>query len=168
MKNSMVLGIERMELAKIIGEHAGHTDLDRGWLLWPPYILRPTTRLAYCTGMRRSESFMNTMTQDHDEEDHDEQPGQGNKVPERRRVLDRRLEIAHEVADCHRHPGDDTRKQQDRDPFPTPFSLICSPSHIKSAVPAVKTAMITIAANTIEKPPASEMLCCVMMPLFFR
>ncbi len=21
---------------------------------WPPYILRPTTRLAYCTGIRRS------------------------------------------------------------------------------------------------------------------
>src|SRR5690606_22011112 len=23
---------------------------------WPPYILRPTTRLAYCTGMRRCPS----------------------------------------------------------------------------------------------------------------
>ena len=32
------------------------------WLDWPPYILRPTTRLAYWTGMRRSEFWMNTMS----------------------------------------------------------------------------------------------------------
>ena len=33
------------------------------WVDWPPYIFRPTTRFAYCTGMRRSASFMKTMTQ---------------------------------------------------------------------------------------------------------
>ena len=32
------------------------------WVLWPPYILRPTTRFAYCTGRRRSESLIRTMS----------------------------------------------------------------------------------------------------------
>ena len=29
---------------------------------WPPYILRPTTRFAYCTGMRRSAFVMMMIT----------------------------------------------------------------------------------------------------------
>ena len=31
------------------------------WLDWPPYILRPTTRCAYCTGIRRSALVITTM-----------------------------------------------------------------------------------------------------------
>ena len=31
------------------------------WVDWPPYIFRPTTRLAYWTGRRRSELEMNTI-----------------------------------------------------------------------------------------------------------
>ena len=37
-------------------------------------------------------------------------------------------------------------------PLPMPFSLICSPSHIISAEPAVKTSTMTIAANHMPKP----------------
>ena len=31
------------------------------WVDWPPIIRRPTTRLAYCTGMRRSPRSTSTM-----------------------------------------------------------------------------------------------------------
>ena len=39
------------------------------WVLCPPYILRPTTRLAYCTGIRRcpcSTKMMTPTTSHHD------------------------------------------------------------------------------------------------------
>ena len=31
------------------------------WVAWPPITRRPTTRLAYCTGMRRSPRSTSTM-----------------------------------------------------------------------------------------------------------
>lgn len=37
-------------------------------------------------------------------------------------------------------------------PLPMPLSLICSPSHMISAVPAVKQRMMTMAWKTIAKP----------------
>ena len=32
----------------------------RVWVVCPPYIFRPTTRLAYCTGILRTPSVMST------------------------------------------------------------------------------------------------------------
>ena len=41
-------------------------------------------------------------------------------------------------------------------PLPIPFSLICSPSHMTSAVPATKQAMMTMALN--QSPPPKGVL----------
>ena len=47
--------------AKIIGITPDILTLIGMWVFCPPYILLPTTRLAYCTGMRRSASVIQTM-----------------------------------------------------------------------------------------------------------
>ena len=51
-------------------------------------------------------------------------------------------------------------------PFPTPFSLICSPSHIRKAVPAVSTRITSITENTLlsitaclKRPTVRPMAC---------
>ena len=60
----MVAGREAMDCAKMMGITPDMFTLMGMWVLWPPYIFRPTTRLAYCTGMRRSALVMNTMNDD--------------------------------------------------------------------------------------------------------
>ena len=40
-------------------------------------------------------------------------------------------------------------------PFPIPLSLICSPSHMRKAVPAVSTSIITMTENTLSSTMAS-------------
>ena len=57
----MVAGMDAMDWAKMMGSTPDIFTLMGRWLDWPPYIFRPTTRLAYCTGMRRSELSMNTI-----------------------------------------------------------------------------------------------------------
>ena len=47
MKNSIVEGIDRIELAKMIGMTPLIPTLIGIYVLCPPYILRPTTRFAY-------------------------------------------------------------------------------------------------------------------------
>ena len=41
-------------------------------------------------------------------------------------------------------------------PFPMPYSVICSPSHITSAEPEVNVSTITIAAHTLERASATS------------
>ena len=48
-------GAERIELAKITGITPPEFTLSGRWVAPPWVIRRPTMRLAYCTGMRRSE-----------------------------------------------------------------------------------------------------------------
>ena len=48
----MVPGIARIELAKMIGRTPDILTLIGIRVDWPPYSFRPTTRLAYCTGIR--------------------------------------------------------------------------------------------------------------------
>ena len=57
----MVAGMDAMAWAKMMGITPDMFTLMGMWLDWPPYIFRPTTRLAYCTGSRRSALEMNTM-----------------------------------------------------------------------------------------------------------
>ena len=57
----MSSGAERMELAKMTGMTPPELTLSGRWVDWPPIILRPTMRLAYWTGMRRSERSTKTM-----------------------------------------------------------------------------------------------------------
>ena len=47
-----------MAEAKISGSTPLALIFSGMWVDWPPYILRPTTRLAYCTGTRRSPRSM--------------------------------------------------------------------------------------------------------------
>ena len=57
----MVAGIMAMDWAKMMGMTPPIFTLMGMWVDWPPYIFRPTTRLAYWTGRRRSELEMNTI-----------------------------------------------------------------------------------------------------------
>src|ERR1700757_4082707 len=54
-------GADRMELAKMTGMTPPELTLRGRWVDWPPIIFRPTMRLAYWTGMRRSERSTKTM-----------------------------------------------------------------------------------------------------------
>ena len=56
-----VCGKASSELAKITGITPPALTLSGRWVDWPPIIFRPTTRLAYCTGMRRSPRSTSTM-----------------------------------------------------------------------------------------------------------
>ena len=49
----MVPGNMISDCAKMIGITPAMLTLSGMWLACPPYTRRPTTRLAYCTGMRR-------------------------------------------------------------------------------------------------------------------
>ena len=50
-----------MDWAKMMGMTPDMFTFMGMWVDWPPYIFRPTTRLAYCTGRRRSALEMNTI-----------------------------------------------------------------------------------------------------------
>ena len=145
-------GMNRMELAKITGITPLIATLTGRNVLWPPYILRPTTFLAYCTGMRRSDSFIKTMTQ----------------MTIRNSTMNRGASTRYwplvaalsmpSCIYCHTVPkvtGSRATIPANRMmemPLPTPFSLICSPIHMIRAVPAVKVSTMTTATNTPAKP----------------
>ena len=57
----MVAGSAAMDWAKMMGSTPDMFTFMGMWLAWPPYIFRPTTRLAYWTGMRRSAFWMKTI-----------------------------------------------------------------------------------------------------------
>ena len=54
-------GADRIELAKMTGITPPELTFSGRCVDWPPIILRPTMRLAYWTGMRRSERSTKTM-----------------------------------------------------------------------------------------------------------
>ena len=62
IKPRIVPGIASREEAKMIGRTPDMLTLIGIKVDWPPYILRPTTRFAYCTGMRRSAFVMMMIT----------------------------------------------------------------------------------------------------------
>src|ERR1051326_8942653 len=53
-----IWGMLNSDDAKITGITPPEFTRNGRCVAWPPMILRPTTRLAYCTGMRRSERSM--------------------------------------------------------------------------------------------------------------
>ena len=57
----MVCGKAMIEEAKITGMTPLVFTRRGRWVDWPPYMRRPTTRLAYCTVMRRCPRSTNTM-----------------------------------------------------------------------------------------------------------
>ena len=62
MNAPTVAGSMAMDWAKMMGMTPLMFTLMGMWVDWPPYIFRPTTRLAYWTGRRRSELEMNTIS----------------------------------------------------------------------------------------------------------
>ena len=100
-------------------------------MLVPPYIRRPTMRLAYCTGMRRWESSTNTtsaMTT---------RPSAVTTSMTSRPLL---------FLIAHIEPGKpaamDVKISSDM-PLPTPFSVTSSPSHMIRPVPAVRVMIMS-------------------------
>ena len=56
-----ITGKDRIEEAKITGMTPPALTFSGMWVDCPPITRRPTTRLAYCTGMRRSPRSTRTM-----------------------------------------------------------------------------------------------------------
>ena len=75
----MVWGKAMIEEAKITGMTPLVFTRRGRWVDWPPYMRRPTTRLAYCTVMRRWPRSTNTMARDH-RHHHGEQEEGGQEV----------------------------------------------------------------------------------------
>ena len=72
MKLASCAGNIRIDEAKIGGITPAVLTLSGRWVVCPPYIFRPTTRLAYCTGIRRwarSKKMITATTTDHDHDD---------------------------------------------------------------------------------------------------
>ena len=53
-------GKYRTDTAKMIGITPAWFTFSGMYVLWPPIMRRPTTRFAYCTGIRRCPCSMNT------------------------------------------------------------------------------------------------------------
>ena len=147
----MVAGMDAMAWAKMMGITPDMFTLMGMWLDWPPYIFRPTTRLAYCTGMRRSALVINTMKMTSRS-----MPTMisGMNAGCRVSALSPLVPLAQLVTPLiieDTIPGPRATMPANRMmemPLPTPNSVICSPSHITKAEPAVKAAMITMAGHT--------------------
>ena len=60
MKRVSVAGKRISEEAKMTGMTPAVLMRSGMWVDWPPYMRRPTTRLAYCTGILRWPSCMMT------------------------------------------------------------------------------------------------------------
>ncbi len=145
-KPPMVPGIARKVDAKITGRTPLMFTLMGMKELWPPYILRPTTRLAYWTGMRRSALFIKTM-----------------KAISKRKTMPVRGTHSHimppvlNISLPRRSTEEGTRetipaKRMREMPLPMPFSSMRSPSQTTSMAPAVKAAMMVTAARAPEAP----------------
>ena len=143
-----------MDDAKMIGITPDALTLIGRWVDWPPYILRPTTRLAYWTGMRRSALDMNTM----------------NTTTARPMMIIRTADampvppLVNRLASVDSRDGPREMMPANRMiemPLPMPFWVMCSPSHMISAVPAVKVRMIAAAAST----PSLDSMLPVPKPL---
>jgi len=96
----------------------------------PPYIFRPTILLAYCTGIRRCPVSMKTMAPT-------------TAIMNRARKITARMPISpvdmsRKVLKTPSGPRQTIpAKMISEIPFPIPRSVICSPSHMMKAVPAV-------------------------------
>ncbi len=110
------------------------------WVDWPPYILRPTIRLAYWMGMRRSAFVINTI-----------KPIMATattRITTREMIFILPLRIPLTMLITAEGPRETMEANRIREmPLPTPLELICSPSHIMKLEPAVKVRIITMALH---------------------
>ena len=150
VKAAMVAGTEAMDCAKMMGMTPDMFTFMGRWLLWPPYILRPTTRLAYWTGMRRSASLTKTIRTMIAIA-----PRNISTATHQRRLPLAMLRMLVKMAVGKREMMLANRIMEM--PLPMPNSVICSPSHMISAEPEVKVRMMTIAAQTLPSASAVRM-----------
>ena len=106
------------------------------WVDWPPYMRRPTTRLAYCTGIFRCPSCI-TMTAAVTATIMTRSPSSTNSLSSP--VADAAC-TSDTIAEGRRTTM--PAKMMSEIPLPIPFSEICSPSHMISAVPVVSVIMV--------------------------
>ncbi len=108
------------------------------WVDCPPMILRPTTRLAYCTGMRRSLRSTNTMNAT-------------TAIISTTSISMAGTVNAPQAWDCTfsarsatplGRPTTMPAKISSDMPLPTPRSVICSPSHMMKTLPVVRVSMV--------------------------
>ena len=143
-------GKARIEEAKITGITPPALTLSGMWVDWPPITRRPTTRLAYCTGMRRSPRSTRTMNAT-------------------TAIIITISEIS--VSALHSRvtktfcrysamafgrPTTMPAKMISDMPLPMPRSVICSPSHMMKAVPVVSDRIVSM---TKPKPGLMTMPC---------
>ena len=101
------------------------------YVFWPPKTLRPTTRLAYWTGMRRCARSTKTMAAT-TAAMKTRRKIAVNRLMEPRRIWS--IEFRTAVGRFATMPA----KMMSEMPLPTPRSVICSPSHMTNAVPVVR------------------------------
>ena len=138
----MVAGMDAMDWAKMTGRTPDIFTFMGRLLDWPPYIFRPTCRLAYWTGMRRSASLTNTLSTTSSRIPTTIRITQGQK-----RLPEIMLAEIWETMEGIREMMPANRIMEI--PLPTPNSLHCSPSHIRKLEPATKAIMITRAAQML-------------------
>jgi hypothetical protein len=122
----------------------------------PPYIFRPTTRLAYCTGMRRcprsTKMIAPTRTT----------ASTSNEIATRAPISPSRTNVK-VVETAEGKPATIPAKIINDMPLPIPRSVICSPSHIIKAVPEVSVMTVIRrkyqpGVRTRPKPPGPRVL----------
>ena len=108
------------------------------WVDWPPMTLRPTTRLAYCTGIRRSLRSTKTMkaTTAIITTTSSRIAGTVNAPQAWVRTL------SYRSATARGRPTTMPAKISSDMPLPTPRSVICSPSHMMNTLPVVSVSMV--------------------------
>ena len=166
-KAPMVAGRLAMAWAKMMGITPVIFTFRGRWLDWPPYIFRPTTRLAYCTGMRRSAFWMNTMNTTMASipiRIATTPTGWSRNAPS---VVTPLAQFCTPTIIYSIMEGPRDRMPANRMieiPLPMPNSVICSPSHMMKADPAVKDTMITMAAHQPGTPVVSSTLTPLEAP----
>ena len=108
----MVVGIASRELAKITGSTPERFTLIGRWLDCPPYILRPTTRLAYCTGIRRQNNKRNYENKEYCNYWNANNPAQAITNLAVHQHFNAADEVFHHNNNSGGGPGNNTRKQQ--------------------------------------------------------
>jgi hypothetical protein len=156
MKLAMVAGNMMIDDAKIGGITPELLILSGKWVLCPPYMRRPTTRLAYWTGIRRCPCSTKMMIPT-------------TATMSTSSVITRKMPIS---------PVDNSwkvwpmatgirqtmpEKMMSEIPLPIPRSVICSPSHMMKAVPAVRVMTVNRRKlqpgwSTTAAPPGAVMV----------
>ena len=145
----MVLGMDRMEEAKIMGMTPDMATFTGICELLSAVHLAANHTLGILHGNAALGIVHENNDPNHREEQNDEERSKEEILSVLRGSLHRLVPVRIKRIERGGKTGNDARKEQNRDAVSdSPLSLICSPSHIISAVPAVKTRMMMMAVNT--------------------